>query len=134
MRIKHIKEGHTFTFESVLSHPSKIDLLQYARQNGYRIYLYYIATESAEINVNRVNIRVAQKGHPVPEGTIRSRYERSLSLLYDAIKISDRAFLFDNSGKESFFFAEITNGTDVEIKGENENIPEWFFTYVLERG
>ncbi|PWD97749.1 zeta toxin family protein [Marinilabilia rubra] len=133
LRIQHAKAGHSFTFETVLSHPSKIDFITTAKQNGYRIYLYYIATESADINVNRVNIRVTQKGHSVPEATIRARYKRSLALLYKTIKVSDRAFLFDNSGKESFFFAEITDGSDVEIKCDDENIPEWFFSYVLNR-
>jgi predicted ABC-type ATPase len=133
LRIHHVRAGHSFTFETVLSHPSKIDFIASAKQKGYRIYLYYIATESADINVNRVNIRVSQKGHPVPEEIIRSRYKRSLSLLYKTIKVSDRAFLFDNSGKESFFFAEITDGSDVEIKCDDDNIPEWFFSYVLNR-
>jgi predicted ABC-type ATPase len=133
IREKHIEAGHSFTFESVLSHPSKIDFLEKAKQKGYRIYLYYIATESADININRVNIRISQNGHSVPEKTIRSRYERSLALLYKTIKVSNRAFLFDNSGKESFYFAEITNGTDVELKCKDNNVPEWFYSYVLNR-
>jgi predicted ABC-type ATPase len=74
IRIKHIENDHNFTFESVLSHPSKLDLLKSAKVKGYRIYIYYIATESAEININRVKIRVSQHGHPVAEVAIRDRY------------------------------------------------------------
>ncbi len=131
LREKHITEGLSFTFETVLSHPSKIDLIKKAKQQGFRIYIYYISTESPEINVRRVQIRVAQNGHPVPEKAIRDRFVRTMNLLPDLIKSSDRAFLFDNSGAESNFFAEITDGTDIEIKCSEEDIPNWFFTYVI---
>lgn len=40
IREKHIENSYTFTFESVLSHPSKLDLLRSAKLKGYRIYLY----------------------------------------------------------------------------------------------
>lgn len=133
LRIKHIENNHTFTFESVLSHPSKLDLLKAAKSRGYRIYIYYIATESAEINVNRVQIRVSQLGHPVAETAIRDRYTKSLNLLYNTIKLSDRAYLFDNSGKESLFVAEITNGEDVELRCPTEMVPNWFIKYVINR-
>lgn len=133
IRIKHIENNHNFTFESVLSHPSKLDLLNSAKLKGYRIYIYYIATESAEINVNRVKIRVSQQGHPVAEAAIRDRYTKSLNLLYDIIKLSDRAYLFDNSGKESLFVAEITNGEDVELQCSTDKVPNWFIKYVINR-
>lgn len=130
-RTFHLEHNHSFTFESVLSHPSKLNLLQTAKAKGYRIYLYYIATESPEINVNRVKIRVSQHGHPVSEEAIRSRYMKSLKLLYQAIKLSDRAYLFDNSGKESLYISEITNGEDVELHCSTNEVPNWFIRYVV---
>jgi predicted ABC-type ATPase len=133
IRIQHIENNHTFTFESVLSHPSKLDLIKTAKSKGYRIYLYYIATESVEININRVAIRVSQQGHPVPEAAIRNRYTKSLNLLYDTIKLSDRAYIFDNSGKESLYVAEITNGEDVELQCKTDEVPNWFIKYVIDR-
>ena len=81
--------------------------------------------------MNRVKIRVSQQGHPVSEEAIRSRYTKSLKLLYQAIKLSDRAYLFDNSGKESLYIAEITNGEDVELHCSNDEVPNWFFRYVV---
>lgn len=130
-RTYHLEHEHTFTFESVLSHPSKLDLLQTAKSKGYRIYLYFISTESPDINVNRVKIRVSQQGHPVSEEAIRSRYTKSLKLLYQAIKLSDRAYLFDNSGKESLYIAEITKGEDVELHCSSNEVPNWFIRYVV---
>lgn len=116
-----------------MSHPSKIEFLNKAKEKGYRTYLYYIATEDAEINVSRVANRVKNGGHPVPESKIRSRYTRSLDLLYSAIKASDRAYLFDNSsdGSNQVWVAEITDGTKLTIMTDTP--PRWFETYVLNK-
>ena len=133
LRKKHLENLHNFTFETVLSHPSKLDLLTAARKGGYRIYLYYIATERVEININRVAIRVSQQGHSVPESSIRKRFNNSLELLYDAIKLTDRAYIFDNSGMESVYVAEITGGEDVELHCAPDSVPDWFITYVVDK-
>ena len=85
------KKDITFTIETVMSHESKLDFMRAARDHGFRIYLYYISTSSPEINVGRVATRVKKGGHNVPEEKTRSRYERSLSNLHEAILLSDRA-------------------------------------------
>lgn len=127
------KKRLSFTFETVMSHVSKVELLEEAKSQGYRTYLYYVATEDPEINVSRVAYRVSQNGHPVPQDKIVSRYERSLDYLLRAIRASSRAYLFDNSGApgEQTWFAEVTDGESLEFK--SEQIPAWFETYVLQR-
>jgi predicted ABC-type ATPase len=87
----------SFSFETVMSHPSKVDVLRDARRRGFRTLLYFVATESAALNVARVRQRVALGGHDVPEDRIRARYARTLALLPDAIEAADDAVLFDNS-------------------------------------
>ena len=131
IRLKHIELGISFTFETVFSHPSKLELISLAKKQKFRIYLYYISTESPDINVRRVQIRVAQHGHKVPEEAIRKRYERTMTLLPDIIKSCNRTFLFDNSGSQSVYFAEITEGEQIVIRSKEEDIPDWFFKYVL---
>jgi predicted ABC-type ATPase len=87
----------SFSFETVMSHPSKVDVLRDARARGFRALLYFVATESPSLNVARVRQRVALGGHDVPEDRIRARYVRTLALLADAIEAADDAVLFDNS-------------------------------------
>ncbi|MFW9621073.1 MAG: hypothetical protein ACMV16_02800, partial [Macromonas sp.] len=94
------------------------------RAAGFRTYLYFVATEDADINVARVEHRVAMGGHPVPEDKIRSRYQRSLGLLFDAVTCTDRAYIFDNSGDEKVWIAEVTDGCELEMKAEF--MPDWF--------
>lgn len=133
IRRKLLAAGKSFSFETVLSHKSKLEFLKHARREGYRIYLYYVATESPVININRVKIRVAKKGHAVDETRIKERYYRSLDLLLDTIKISNRAYLFDNSGKYYELIAEVTEGKEVAVNSINKDIPLWFTKYVYEK-
>jgi len=71
----------SFSFETVMSHPSKIDLLKQARTLGYFNVLYFVATESPAFNIAHVRQRVALGGHDVPEERIAARYTRTLALL-----------------------------------------------------
>ena len=107
-----------------MSFPDKIELLCKAQKEGYRTYLYYVATESPDINVSRVAYRVDTGGHPVPEEKIIARYYRSLDLLMDAVRCSNRAYIFDNSGREHVWLAEITEGKQLEMK--SSQMPSWF--------
>lgn len=130
IRQQLLKTKRSFSFETVMSDANKIEFLKKGKRKGFTIYLYFFATEDPIININRVALRVAQQGHPVDASTIEKRYYKSLHNLKSAISVSDRAYLFDNSGEVSILFAEITNGKEVEIK-DAENVPDWFVKYVL---
>lgn len=121
----------TFTFETVMSHPSKVDFLRAAKSAGFRTYLYYIATEDPEINLSRVESRVAAGGHDVPHRKVSERYYRSLDLLLEAIRQSNRAYIFDNSTESAdhVWIAEITEGREMEVK--SPIVPAWFHQYVM---
>lgn len=123
----------SFTYETVMSHPGKIDFLQVARNNGFKVYLYYIATEDPDINISRVNVRVAQDGHSVSPEVIRNRYYKSLSNLKEAVKQTNRAYIFDNSQSQAFLIAEINNGTDVAMN-DAIKVPNWVAKYLLNPG
>ena len=133
LRQQLLKQKTSFTLETVMSSPDKVKLLEQARQLGYRTYLYFIATDDPAINISRVQNRVKQGGHPVPEDKIVSRYHRSLDLLMEAIRHTNRAYVFNNSGhnQERTWLAEITDGQTLEIK--TDQTPAWFGQAVLEK-
>ena len=133
LRRKLLEKRVSFSFETVMSAPDKVALLEKAQELGYRTYLYYIATEDPAINVARVKSRVLSGGHDVPEDKIVSRYARSLDLLLEAVRHTNRAYLFDNSrqGGEQLFVAEITDGCDMEMKCDP--LPSWFRDAVWDR-
>ncbi len=131
IRQQLLKGKESFTFETVMSSMDKIDFLSKAQSLGYRTYLYYVATDDPLINLSRVKQRVQNGGHNVPEDKIISRYHRSLDLLFEAIRYSNRAFIFDNSGNQQLFLAEIINAQNVQIMSEFQ--PYWFKKYVLDK-
>ena len=128
IRERLLEAGISFSLETVMSHPSKVDFMARARQSGYRVYLYYVSTQSPEINIGRVHTRVQEGGHNVPESKVRERYARSLQNLYAAVKQSDRAYFFDNSGKHFELLAEY-DAADKSIQVYSET--EWLKTYLL---
>ena len=130
IRQKMLKYNYSFSYETVMSDDKKIDFLKKAKKEGYRIYLYYFATNDPLININRVKVRVALKGHSVNKEAIEKRYYKSLSHLKSAIKLSNRAYLFDNSKKEIELYSEITEGKSVKLV-DKKNIPNWFWKYVV---
>jgi len=133
LRRKLMENRMSFSFETVMSSPDKVTLLETARRAGYRTYLYYIATDDPAINVARVKARVNLGGHDVPEDKITQRYGRSLDLLLDAVRHTNRAYLFDNSrhGGEHLWVAEITDGKELEVKCDP--MPLWFQKAVWEK-
>lgn len=131
IRQKLLEAHESFTFETVMSSYDKVELLKKAQEIGYRTYLYYVATEDPLINISRVEYRVKTGGHPVPKDKIVSRYYRSLDYLFDAIKVTNRAYIFDNSSHSHTWVGEITEATDVDLK--QDEIPQWAYTYVVEK-
>lgn len=131
IRHKLLETKTSFTFETVMSSPDKVAFLQKAQLAGYRTYLYFVATEDPEINVSRVQYRVSTGGHTVPDEKIISRYARSLDLLSNAVTFSNRAYIFDNSGFQRVWIAEISDGEDIEIK--TDQMPAWFKTALWDK-
>lgn len=135
LRQKLLAQKLSFTFETVMSHPSKVDILIQAQAAAFRTYLYFVATDDPAINISRVRNRVALKGHDVPEDKIVTRYHRSLDLLVGAIRHTNRAYIFDNSGDskdgKQTWLAKITEGRQLELK--TDKIPAWFKRSVLDK-
>jgi predicted ABC-type ATPase len=137
LRKKLLAEMRKFSFETVFSHASKLDIMQQAVELGYKVYLYFVSTEDPEINKFRVAARKMKGGHDVPPEKIESRYYRSLNLLYDASQICYQAFFFDNSveGVDSKMFAHFkkVKGKKHWDKINNDDVPNWFLQYYSEK-
>ncbi len=114
------------SFETVLSHESKLKLMKRARDAGYKVYLYFVATADVAINIERVSIRVKQGGHHVAEDAIVRRYRRTLSLLREAIDAADTAYCWDNSGAEATLFCESKRTSQGRSWTWLAKRPSWF--------
>jgi predicted ABC-type ATPase len=89
-----------FAFETVMSHPSRINEMLMLKEQGYRLFLTFITTEDPEKNVARVTLRYETgmtTGHYVAPDKVRERYHRTLALLPRAAEIADAVYIYDNS-------------------------------------
>jgi predicted ABC-type ATPase len=77
-----IEAGRSFSFETVMSHPSKVEILERARAFGFSVQLFFVGTDDPRTNIERVALRVAQGGHDVPEDRIVARWGRTMALLH----------------------------------------------------
>lgn len=130
IRQQLVKNGLSFSYETVMSDEKKIDFLKKAKRAGYKVYLYYFATEDPLINMARIRIRVKQNGHDVDKAVVEKRYHKSLANLKPAIRTSDRAYLFDTSKQAMRLIAEIALGKHVRMT-DLEDVPYWFVTHVV---
>jgi predicted ABC-type ATPase len=76
----------SFAIETTLSSNMYIRRMKLWRTLGYGICLHFIEVPSEDYAVQRVALRVAAGGHPVPELDIRRRFHRGLTLFQQVYK------------------------------------------------
>lgn len=138
LREELLNKKAKFTIETVFSHSGKIDFISRAHKKSYKIYLYFINTDSVEINKKRIKSRVQDGGHDVPVEKIEKRYKKSVENLFPALSKVYRAYFFDNSGTRLECFAELNPSEKDETKSEitvskKHLVPAWFDIHVLNK-
>lgn len=103
-----IRQGRSFCFETVFSHPSKIDFLARAKAAGYTIVLVLIHLATRDLNKARIAGRVSEGGHHVPDEKVDSRIPRTLANVKAAIPLCDEVRVLDNSRLDKAFEPVIT--------------------------
>lgn len=124
-REKCLRDKKPFVFETVFSAQDKIDFVMRAKEAGFIIRIFFIATSNPSINASRVAKRVMEGGHDVPISKIISRYYNSLLNCEMIAPIVDRLYVYDNSvdGMDAKPLFRLTNG--VLGKMYIEDVPEW---------
>ncbi len=120
-----LKTGISFVFETVFSAPDKIDFLVRAKEAGFFIRLFFIATYSPTINASRIANRVMKGGHDVPITKIISRYYKSIENCKIVSPMVDRLYVYDNSvdNEDAKLLFRLSNG--VMGKKYVTDVPEW---------
>lgn len=115
-RTHRFEAGESFVTETVFSHPSKVDLIRQAQLAGFLVTLHIVLIP-ANLAVARVQNRVVNGGHDVPVEKILARHERLWSHLVQAIGMTHRAIVLDNSSFERPFtlVMEYRKGLPVRI-------------------
>lgn len=123
-RREHIERRESFAFETVFSHPGKLEEIRLAKEAGYYIRLVFIGLASPQLSIARVLRRVARGGHPVPPGRIPGRYARNLQNLAKAIPLVDEALVYDNSAEDQKPI-EVLEFQSGKLHRKSAEIPDW---------
>lgn len=124
IREELLQQGVSFCFETVFSHPSKIDFVAKARARGYEVILVYIHLDTSELNEARVYQRVTEGGHNAPIDKIHSRIPRTMRHIAAVLPLVNEARLLGNSDHDNPFepVAAVKRGRREWI---NAPLPQW---------
>lgn len=123
-RNRLLQNRESFCFETVFSHPSKIDFLAQAKVFGYQVKMVAIYTTDPQLNVARVAQRVHHGGHRVPEEKVLQRIPRTYRHIVQAIPLCDQFVLLDNSSMDEPFRLKLAIA-DGEVIFQHDNLPDF---------
>lgn len=124
-RERCLKEKVSFVFETVFSATDKIDFILRAKEAGFFIRLFFIATSNPAINAARIAQRVMKEGHDVPIAKVVSRYYKSIENCKVVTPVLDRLYVYDNSveNEDARLLFRLTNGALAKMYVTD--VPEW---------
>ena len=117
---KLFSENKSFAIESTLSGVGHIKIIEKAHKLGYKVVIIYTFVDSAESCVVRIQTRVKNGGHPVPEKDVIRRFYRSKRNFWNIYKdLADHWILYYNGGDDIVCVAQQDKGKDIVIFAEN---------------
>lgn len=93
----HIARKEDFAFETTLSGRTYLQRIKDWRKEGWHVELFYLYLPNPESSAMRVEFRVKQGGHDIPQDAILRRYPRSVANLFEYAEICDNVTCYDNS-------------------------------------
>lgn len=108
-----LREHRSLAFETVFSAPDKVDFVRRGIAAGFFVRLFFVGTDSPDINAARVARRMLQGGHEVPIRKILDRWARSIANCALVATLVDRLYLYDNSvdGRAAHLVLRANQGT-----------------------
>lgn len=124
LRKNLLLNGQSFCFETVYSHPSKIDFVAEAKALGYYVVMVVIHLNDTGLNQARVAERVSEGGHSVPTEKIVTRIPRMLEYVRISIPLCDLVQVYDNSSKDDPYQRVFTIENGKTTRHFNP-LPDW---------
>ncbi len=95
-----VNKKESFSFESTLSGLNYVRRIKNWQDQGYKVILYFLKLPSEDMAIHRVNLRVSEGGHNVPQNVIIRRYHKGWNNFLNVYKhCVDAWVVFDNSGE-----------------------------------
>jgi len=123
-RLQLLGQGVSFCFETVYSHPSKIDFATCEQSLGYQVNMVLIQLKSPGLNQARIAIRVSKGGQSILADQVISRIPRSQDQVRASITLVDVLRISDNSSAVDTVVPvfTLTNGS---LSLHRDPLPPW---------
>lgn len=125
---KAIAHNLDYSFETTLGGNSITECLLKAIEQGIQVRVFYCGLSSAELHIERVQYRVKQGGHDIPEDKIRERFTTSLHNMMRLLPGCYEVNVYDNSAPLNNGKPEIKRLFRVKagnIELYETNMPDW---------
>jgi predicted ABC-type ATPase len=99
---KMLESGENFAFETTLSTKSYIQFIKKARLLDYQVTCLFFWLDSEELAISRVETRVKEGGHHIPEDVIRRRYKSGLKNFFNLFLDKVDNWLFINNSGDAY--------------------------------
>jgi predicted ABC-type ATPase len=100
----NIRAGTSFALETTLRSAITFEQARIAKENGFRVSMFYVALDTVERHIERVMRRAARGGHSASESTLRRIHANSLGNLPTALAPDKSGIeivqIYDNSRSE----------------------------------
>lgn len=111
-----MREGENFSIETTLATRSYAKLIRQAQAKGYKVSLIYFWLNSPQLAISRVQRRVSEGGHSIPEEVILRRYQSGIDNLFEIYMCCvDYWLIADNSQENRVIVAEGGRNISTEI-------------------
>lgn len=101
---ENIRSGASFALETTLRSTVTFDQAKLAKENGFRVHMWYIALDTVDRHIERVKRRAARGGHSASDATLRRIHASSLANLRSALDPDKSGIesvrIYDNSRYE----------------------------------
>lgn len=107
-----------FAIETTLTTRSYLNTIKLAQRMHYKVTLLFFWLNDVNLAIKRVETRVLEGGHHIPEDVIRRRYIKGIENLTSFTALANYWLVIDNSEGEMHFVAEGNLNKEIAIFDE----------------
>ena len=116
-----ISRGVSFAQETTLSGYKTEATAKQVKELGYHVRMFYVALDTAEESLNRIENRVRRGGHSIPEDDVLRRFGGRWESVCKVLPYCDQAEFYDNDNG----FVKVAEYRNGEIRTVGSHQPKW---------
>jgi predicted ABC-type ATPase len=124
---QNLEQNISFNQETTLCGKMILNNIKQAKEQNYFIELHYVGVDSVDIAKMRIQYRVQQGGHGIPDEDVERRYFESFENLAKVLPYCDMVVFYDNT-KE---FRRIMLYQQENKIPLGESLPSWYINHVM---